>query len=64
MPIGLSELFLILLLVLLLFGAKNIPEIARNLGKSMGAFKKGIRDSEKDLIDDKELVDDKDNKKE
>lgn len=52
MPIGFSELLLIVLAILLLFGAKNIPEIARNLGKSLGAFKKGMRDSEKELLDD------------
>jgi sec-independent protein translocase protein TatA len=43
---GLSpqELLLVFLLVLLLFGAKKIPEIARALGKSMREFKKGVQD--------------------
>lgn len=37
-PIGMQELMIILVLVLLLFGAKKIPELARNLGKAKGEF--------------------------
>ena len=47
--IGLPELLVILLIVLLLFGAKRLPEIARGLGKSIHEFKKGIKDVEKDV---------------
>ena len=39
--IGWQEIVLILAVLLLLFGAKKIPEIARSLGKSLGEFKKG-----------------------
>jgi sec-independent protein translocase protein TatA len=39
--IGPGEIILILAVLLLLFGAKRIPEIARSLGKSLGEFKKG-----------------------
>lgn len=49
--IGFTELVVILFIILLLFGAKNIPEIARNLGKSMGSFKKGIKEAEDNLKD-------------
>ena len=38
------ELLMVLLAVLLLFGAKRLPEIARGLGKSMEEFKKAARD--------------------
>lgn len=38
--IGAQELLLILLVLLLLFGAKKIPEIAKGLGKSVSEFKK------------------------
>jgi sec-independent protein translocase protein TatA len=47
--IGAQELLLILLIVLLLFGAKKIPEIARGLGKSVAEFKKGARDLEDEI---------------
>jgi sec-independent protein translocase protein TatA len=34
-----SDLFVILLIVLVLFGAKRLPEVARSLGQSMNEFK-------------------------
>ncbi len=40
MGIGWSELLLIFLVVLLIFGAKRIPEIARSLGQAANEFKK------------------------
>ena len=40
MSIGWSEGLLILVIVLLLFGSKRIPVIARSLGKASGEFKK------------------------
>jgi sec-independent protein translocase protein TatA len=46
---GAQELLLILVLVLLLFGAKRIPEIARGLGKSLSEFKKGMREIDSDV---------------
>lgn len=42
--LGMPELIIIFLVILLLFGAKNIPEIAKNLGKSIAAFKKGLKE--------------------
>ena len=42
--IGPWEILLILLIVLLLFGAKRIPEVARGLGKGMKEFKKAARE--------------------
>lgn len=47
--IGAQELLLILLVLLLLFGAKKIPEIAKGLGKSVSEFKKGMRDIEEEV---------------
>jgi TatA/E family protein of Tat protein translocase len=44
--IGAPELIIILLIVLLLFGASRLPEIARSLGKSSREFKKGMREGE------------------
>ncbi|NTU59135.1 MAG: twin-arginine translocase TatA/TatE family subunit [Chlorobiaceae bacterium] len=46
MGIGGVELLLVLLGVLVLFGGKKIPELARGLGKSIRAFKKAKNDPE------------------
>lgn len=45
MPGG-QELLIILFVVLLLFGAKKLPELSRALGKSLGEFKKGQREGD------------------
>jgi len=41
MNLGWGEITLIVLVVLLLFGAKRLPDLARSLGRSLGEFKKG-----------------------
>ena len=46
MAIGTSEVVLIVLVVILLFGANKIPELARSLGKATGEFKKGKQETE------------------
>ena len=38
--IGTQDMILFVLVMLLLFGAKKLPELARGLGKTMGEFKK------------------------
>lgn len=43
--VGFGELVVILGIALLLFGAKRLPEIAKGLGQSVQAFKKGMRDT-------------------
>ncbi len=45
--IGMPELILILVICLLIFGAAKLPEIARNLGKGIKAFKKELKDDKK-----------------
>ncbi len=47
--LGAGEIILILLVVLLLFGAKKIPELARGIGKGMSEFKKGLKDVEDEI---------------
>lgn len=40
-PLGLPEILIILFVVMLLFGAKRLPDLARSFGKSIKEFKKG-----------------------
>ncbi len=47
--LGAGELIIILLVVLVLFGAKKIPDLAQGLGKGIREFKKAIRDVEDDI---------------
>lgn len=44
--VGLGELLVILVVCLLLFGAKRLPEIGRAFGKTIQEFKKGMKDSD------------------
>ena len=49
--IGPWQIILIVLVVLLMFGGKKIPELMKGLGKGISEFKKGKNDIEKDLED-------------
>jgi len=51
--LGMGELVLILLIILLLFGAAKLPEIAKALGKSIKEFKKAGKDIKETSEDDK-----------
>ena len=65
LPSG-GEVILVIFIILLLFGAKKLPELSRSLGKSLGEFKKGQKEgnatdnkvseisSESDEIENKE----------
>ena len=46
---GMGELLIIMFVVLILFGGKKIPEIAKNLGKGINEFKRGLNDIKKDI---------------
>ena len=46
---GGTELLLILFVVILLFGAKKLPELAKGIGRSMGEFKKAREDFDGDV---------------
>lgn len=48
--VGMGELLVILVIVLILFGAKRVPDVARGLGKSIKAFKDGLKEG---MDDDK-----------
>jgi sec-independent protein translocase protein TatA len=53
--VGMGELLVILVIVLVLFGAKRVPDLARSLGKSLKSFKDGLKDG----MDDDENKGDK-----
>jgi TatA/E family protein of Tat protein translocase len=42
--LGFREILIILLIVVILFGSKRIPELARSLGRGIGEFKSGLKD--------------------
>jgi sec-independent protein translocase protein TatA len=46
--LGYQELLLILVIVLILFGAQRLPDLARSLGSSVKEFKKGINEVKDD----------------
>lgn len=49
MPSGM-ELLIIVLIVLILFGGKKIPELAKGLGSGIKNFKKAMKEDEKKLL--------------
>ena len=60
--LGGQELLIILAIVIILFGAKKIPELASGLGKGIKEFKKASKDVKSEIehvADDKENVSEK-----
>ena len=62
-PLGGPEIAVIFVVVLLLFGAKKIPELARGLGKSMGEFKKARDEFEEEIKRAEQSVDEEEQEK-
>jgi len=57
--LGLPEILIVLVFVLLFFGAERLPEIGRSIGKALNEFKRGMQDlSEDKKSDDKKSGDD------
>lgn len=56
--LGTPEIILIAIVILVLFGAKKIPELMQGLGKGIKEFKRASSDVEKDLhtVDEKDKV--------
>jgi sec-independent protein translocase protein TatA len=44
--IGMTELIIILVILLLLFGSTRLPQLAKGMGKSIREFKKGVTEGE------------------
>ena len=58
MPIGGTEIIILVVVIgVLIFGAKKIPELAKTFGKAKGEFEKGKIEGDKELKDFKEGVD-------
>ena len=53
---GFMEIMLVLVVVLLLFGAKRIPEIAGSFGKGIKEFKKNMGDVQRDIASDDRIA--------
>jgi len=49
--IGLSELLVIFLILVVLFGATKIPQLGKGLGEGIRNFKKGLRGDDEDASD-------------
>ncbi|MCF6270231.1 MAG: twin-arginine translocase TatA/TatE family subunit [Melioribacteraceae bacterium] len=47
--LGPMEIFIIVAAILILFGAKKIPEFAKGIGKGMKEFKKAVKEVEEDI---------------
>lgn len=58
--LGTGEIILILLIVLIFFGAKKIPELAQGLGKGLREFRKAAKDIQDEVQnpDDRKKIDD------
>ncbi len=57
--LGYQELLLILVIVLILFGAQRLPDLARSLGSSVKEFKKGVTELKDDTTAATKKDDDK-----
>jgi sec-independent protein translocase protein TatA len=53
---GIGELLVVLVLVLLLFGAKRLPDLSNSLGRSLSEFKKGREEGQKKVDEVKDKV--------
>lgn len=58
---GTGEIILIIIALLLLFGAKRIPDLARSIGQALHMFRKGMKEEFSDIEDEKEDSDNGDN---
>lgn len=57
--LGATEIIIIALIVLLLFGGKKIPELMRGIGKGVKSFKDGMKGIEDDIKDNGENKEEK-----
>lgn len=60
--IGTGEILLIILFILIFFGAKKIPELAQGLGKGIREFRKAAREVQDDVEKEVKKIDEPDKK--
>ena len=56
--LGGSEIFLILLVILIFFGAKKLPELAKGLGQGIREFRKAAKDVQEEVEKESRKLDD------
>lgn len=56
MSLGIGQILIILVIVLVIFGAGKLPKVMGDLGKGLRAFKDGMREEEEDLTDKPKLT--------
>ncbi len=61
--LGTGEIILIFLVILLLFGAKRLPDLAKGLGKGIKEFKGAVESGKKEIMDAKDSLDPSDEDK-
>ena len=52
--IGTGEVIVLVIIILLLFGAKRIPDLMKSMGKGVRSFKEGIHEVEKEVNSEEE----------
>ena len=57
--VGATEIIIIALIVLLLFGGKKIPELMKGIGKGVRSFKDGMKGIEEEIKEDKSSEEEK-----
>jgi sec-independent protein translocase protein TatA len=55
-PFGVGELVIIFLVILLIFGPKKLPQLARGLGKGINEFKDAVETGKKEILDTKNSI--------
>jgi sec-independent protein translocase protein TatA len=51
-PLGMPELLVILVIIIILFGARRIPEVAKGLGEGIRGFKTGLHGDDRREVND------------
>ena len=62
--LGTTEVIIVAIFVLIFFGAKRIPELAKGLGQGLKEFRQASRDIKKEIEDSSRDIDDAINKEE
>ncbi|HVF91951.1 MAG TPA: twin-arginine translocase TatA/TatE family subunit [Blastocatellia bacterium] len=64
MGLGMPELLIIVLIIVLLFGARRIPELAKGLGEGIRSFKTGMHGTDGREIEDRKYRDEAERREE